>query len=57
MPSKDNPLRFHNPGRHMGKKGKCEKCGGKMKGHMWIEVDPNGKITRCSVSEGLQSKL
>ena len=29
-----NPLRFHNPGRHMGVRGKCEKCGGKMNGHM-----------------------
>ena len=51
-----NPLRFHKPGRHMGVRGKCEKCGGKMNGHMWIDIDPGGRVIRCSVSEGIQKK-
>ena len=37
----NNPIRFHNPGSQFGKR--CEKCGGKIKGHMWIDVDPKGK--------------
>jgi hypothetical protein len=48
------PIRFHKPGSQFGKK--CDKCGGKMKGHMWIDIDDRGRVTRCSVSEGIQKK-
>lgn len=50
----DNLLRFYNPGREYGRR--CEKCWDKMIGHQWIDIDPHGKIVRCSVSEGIQKK-
>ena len=45
-------LRFHNPGRQFGRR--CEKCGQKMKDHAFIDVDANGRITNCSVREGVK---
>lgn len=44
--------RFHKPGSQFGRK--CEKCGRKMKGHIYIDIDERGRIVSCSYSEGIQ---